>query len=276
MAYDLLDLLNLPFRSRVVWLPFAFVFGAMVGSLLNVVILRLPRGKSLWWPSSRCGQCYQAIPGSLNLPLVTYLWLRGRCKVCGTGYSSRYFWIELLTATAFALLFWFDVVLDVRQIEPSTGWHTGVTLPLAALWAHHAVLLSCLLAATFIDLELERVPRSLLIFGTIAGLAGGVHAMNAAASSVLGAFFGGIVEWVARRLGPGSLPRDGGGWLLGMIGAYTGWQFLPLVVFVTVLTMPLGHLLGVRRPTPFVALGAMVTVVVGPCLARELPWLAQT
>src|SRR5262245_63106684 len=117
MGWDYLDWLNLPFRSRHFWIPFAFAFGAMVGSLLNVVILRLPRGKSLWWPSSRCGACYQAIPGALNLPLITYLWLRGRCRVCGVRYSSRYFWIELLTAAGFAALFWLEVAEDVRGVS---------------------------------------------------------------------------------------------------------------------------------------------------------------
>ena len=67
-----------------------------VGSLLNVCILRLPRGRSLLWPGSTCGACFQRIPWRDNIPLVSYWLLRGRCGTCGAGFSSLYFWIELL------------------------------------------------------------------------------------------------------------------------------------------------------------------------------------
>ena len=85
----------------------ASLFGAVIGSFLNVCIYRLPLHKSILWPGSHCGACFQPVAGVDNIPLLSYLRLRGRCRVCATRFSSRYFWVELLTATGFAGLFWF-------------------------------------------------------------------------------------------------------------------------------------------------------------------------
>src|SRR5438046_3747907 len=93
-----------------------FVLGAIVGSLLNVCIHRLPLEKSLLWPGSRCGHCLQAIRWYDNLPLVSYLLLRGRCRTCGVRFSPRYFFIEVLTGLCLAGLFYADVVANVCNI----------------------------------------------------------------------------------------------------------------------------------------------------------------
>ena len=69
------------------WLIFVFLIGASVGSFLNVAIARLPLEKSLLWPNSRCGACLQSIRWYDNLPLISYLVLRGRCRTCGQHYS---------------------------------------------------------------------------------------------------------------------------------------------------------------------------------------------
>src|SRR5581483_6669578 len=127
-SYDWTDavvqLLNAPFRYPAVWLPTAFLIGACVGSLLNVCILRIPRGRSMLWPGSTCGSCFQLIHWRDNIPLVSYWLLRGRCRYCGTGFSSRYFWIELLTAVAFGGLWYAEVVCNVRGVGtmPATGY----------------------------------------------------------------------------------------------------------------------------------------------------------
>src|SRR5436853_4617436 len=90
-----------------------FVLGTIVGSLLNVCIYRLPLEKSILWPGSRCGHCLQPVRWYDNIPLVSYLILRGRCRTCGTSFSARYFWIELLTGVCFAGLFYLVVVPNV-------------------------------------------------------------------------------------------------------------------------------------------------------------------
>src|SRR5262245_39270460 len=76
---------------RYVWLLFTFVIGVMVGSFLNVCVVRLPMEKSLLWPGSRCGHCLQPVRWYDNIPLWSYLYLRGRCRDCGTTFSARYF-----------------------------------------------------------------------------------------------------------------------------------------------------------------------------------------
>lgn len=156
--------------AHVPWLAAAFVFGACIGSFLNVCIHRLPFQKSLLWPSSRCGHCLKPIRWYDNLPLVSYWWLGGRCRSCGQGFSARYFVVELLTAVCFAVLFWLDVVRNVRAVEPSLLGAVRPDVALLITFAVHAVLLCFLLVATFCDLELQEIPLSLTVTGTVVGL----------------------------------------------------------------------------------------------------------
>ena len=88
----------LPFHF---WSLVFFVFGCIVGSFLNVCIHRLPLGMSIVTPPSHCPHCQYSIPWYLNIPLVTWLALRGRCKNCGAPISPRYFMVELLTGVSF-------------------------------------------------------------------------------------------------------------------------------------------------------------------------------
>src|SRR5256885_4706602 len=97
------------------WLAVVFVLGLAVGSFLNVCIGRLPLEKSILWPGSRCGHCLQRIRWYHNLPLLSYLWLRGRCRTCGAKFSSRYFIVELLTGLGFLGLFFAEVVCNIHD-----------------------------------------------------------------------------------------------------------------------------------------------------------------
>src|SRR5437762_14077280 len=93
-------------------LPFVYVlagiFGAIIGSFLNVVIHRLPREQSIVLPSSKCPQCLAEIKPYDNIPVLSYLLLRGRCRACGAGISIRYPAVEAITAVLFALVTWHD------------------------------------------------------------------------------------------------------------------------------------------------------------------------
>ena len=95
-----------------------FVLGSVAGSFLNVCIYRLPRGMSLLRPPSSCGHCGKHIRLRDNLPLISYWQLRGRCRHCGQPFSIRYFWVELLTAVAFAAVLLLEVALDVHHFYP--------------------------------------------------------------------------------------------------------------------------------------------------------------
>src|SRR5438270_4151172 len=158
-----------------VWVGFAFVLGAAVGSWLNVCIYRVPYEKSLLWPGSHCGHCFQPVRWYDNVPLVSYWVLRGRCRVCKTPFSARYFFIELLTGLVFAGSFYLDVaenVHGVRRLQEQAfairfGW---VPWQAWVFWLGHAVLASFLIVASFTDLDHMEIPLSVTVAGTLAGL----------------------------------------------------------------------------------------------------------
>jgi leader peptidase (prepilin peptidase) / N-methyltransferase len=160
---------------EIFWLTFVFCMGACAGSFLNVVVARLPLEQSLIWPGSRCGSCFQPIRGSANLPIVSYLLLRGRCRTCGARFSSRYFWVELGTAVAFAGLFYLDVLSNWQRLDfvANARWQMAggwVPWQLWAFFVHRAMLLWFLLAASLCDLDGRIIPLPLTLTGTLCGL----------------------------------------------------------------------------------------------------------
>jgi len=159
-----------------VWLGLVFIIGACVGSFLNVCIHRLPLEKSVIWPGSRCGACLQAIRWYDNIPLVSYFLLRGRCRMCGAGFSFQYFLVELTTACGFAMLFYLEVVANTQQFGIINFNRFAIQMgdiPWQAwvIFAHHAILFSFLLVATVCDLREMEIPLSVTVPGTLVGLA---------------------------------------------------------------------------------------------------------
>ncbi len=163
------------FMVLTLTLLFVFTFGASVGSFLNVAIIRMPLEKSLLWPSSRCGNCLQAIRWYDNIPLISYLWLRGRCRVCGESYSIGYFFVELTTALGFVGLFWLEVIADVHQWPRPNPWGAQFYVYPWQSWVGfgwHALLFSMLMIATVSDLRTREIPLALTMTGTLIGLIG--------------------------------------------------------------------------------------------------------
>jgi leader peptidase (prepilin peptidase)/N-methyltransferase len=140
------------------WSAGFFIFGCIVGSFLNVCIYRMPLGLSIVSPPSHCPHCKYAIPFYLNIPLVTWLVLRGRCKNCGAPISPRYFIVELLTGVAF-LSCWLQFG---NSIHP---------LPALALAFVYSIFLAGLICATFIDFEHFIIPDEITLGGIVAGFA---------------------------------------------------------------------------------------------------------
>jgi leader peptidase (prepilin peptidase)/N-methyltransferase len=134
------------------WSLTFFGLGCIVGSFLNVCIYRMPLDLSVVSPPSHCPHCKYAIPFYLNIPLLTWLSLRGRCKNCGVPISPRYFVVELLTGVTF-LICWLAV---------------GATSPALALV--YAIFLAGLITATFIDFEHFIIPDEITLGGAVAGL----------------------------------------------------------------------------------------------------------
>jgi len=158
-----------------IWVGFAFAMGAAVGSWLNVCIYRIPYEKSLLWPGSHCGHCFQRVRWYDNIPLVSYWVLRGRCRTCKTPFSIRYFLIELFAALVFAGLFYLDIGLNVHGMGffRRQEWQIRFgSVPVQAwlFWLGHAVLVSFLIVASFIDLDHMEIPLPLTMSGTLIGL----------------------------------------------------------------------------------------------------------
>ena len=160
-----------------IWLVFVFTFGACVGSFLNVVIWRLPRDKSLVRPPSACPGCGSLIRWFDNIPILSWLLLGGRCRRCKMRISIRYPIIELFTALMFVGLYAIYFLADIRGLGYGdsiglTGFKDGGWL----LFTCHIALLSALLAASAIDLELWVIPLHLCWFVTAVGVAGSTAA----------------------------------------------------------------------------------------------------
>jgi leader peptidase (prepilin peptidase)/N-methyltransferase len=180
---------QLPFHF---WSVMLFILGCMVGSFLNVCIHRMPLDQSIVSPPSHCPHCRYSIPWFLNVPLVTWLYLRGRCRNCGAPISVRYFLVELLTGGVF-LATW----LRYGQ--------TSVWLALV-----YSVFLAGLIVATFIDFEHYIIPDEITLGGAVAGFAISfalplLHGQPAIASSIkqslLGIAVGAGIVYAILRLG---------------------------------------------------------------------------
>lgn len=194
---------------------FVFALGAAVGSFLNVVIYRLPRGQSLVRPGSACPTCGHAL-GALDLvPILSFLLLGAKCRYCRAAISWQYPLIEALTGISFALLLW--------RHGPGPEW---------AIFALYAILL---IAIAGIDLREMIIPDVLSLPGICLGLLAG-FARGAALDALLGAAVGGglllIVYFSALFL----LKKEGLGLgdakLLAMIGAFLGWQGVLFTIFL--------------------------------------------
>lgn len=186
------DSANWPPRDSLFWSSQFFVLGCIVGSFLNVVIHRLPLGESVVSPPSHCPHCKYSIPWWLNIPLVTWLWLRGKCSNCRAPIAPRYFLVELLTGCSF-LSAW----LAFGELSPGVAIVT-------------CVLLAGFIASSFIDFEHMIIPDELTIGGIVAGLfcsffVPALHEqtniLDAVKASILGAAIGGGLIYAVLRAG---------------------------------------------------------------------------
>jgi leader peptidase (prepilin peptidase)/N-methyltransferase len=212
------------------------LFGLVIGSFLNVVIARLPERRSLWRPRSACPACDVAIAWYDNIPVLSFLALRGRCRACGGAISSRYPVVELLTAAAFL-----------------GAWAAFGPTPRFVV---SAALLAALIAIAAIDLQRQIIPDAITLPGIVAGVLIGVGT-GAWLDSVIGVLVGGGIFFVIIFVQPGGM--GGGDMKLGaMLGAFLGWKVLlfSLLVAVTVggvlaLALLATGLRGRKDPIPF-------------------------
>jgi leader peptidase (prepilin peptidase)/N-methyltransferase len=206
----------------------AAVFGALVGSFLNVVIYRIPLEKSIVTPGSHCA-CGKPIAWFDNIPVVSWFVLRGKARCCGQPYSFRYAFVELLTAGLF--------LTCALQFGPEKAL-LGM------------LFLACLVCATFIDLDHMIIPDPFTIWLAVAGVAAafafpalhGVEAelpllahLRSGGVSVVGVLVGsGVILWI-KLLAEAVLRKEAMGFgdvtFMGAIGAFCGWQGALFAVF---------------------------------------------
>lgn len=257
---------------------FVFLLGAMIGSFLNVVVYRLPAGLSLLFPASRCPHCLTPLKPTENLPILGWLWLKGRCRHCKRPIALRYPLVEAATGFLFLLAFW------------NFGW-SGHTL---SSW----IFFSWLLVLSLIDLDTMLLPNSLTRSGLVLGVVvqGGLGLWpfqpnglaQALIQSLLGAVLGLWLFDLINLVGSIALGQQamGGGdaKLMAMIGAWLGWKLMLVSAF---LACALGAVMGGgaialglldrRQPVPFgpfLALGAFLATLIGEKLLQAYwQWL---
>jgi leader peptidase (prepilin peptidase) / N-methyltransferase len=236
----------------------AALFGALFGSFLNVCIVRLPAEQSVIRPRSRCPRCGKGIRAYDNIPVVSWLLLRGRCRNCGEPISIQYPLVELATAGIWG---W-------------AAWRYGMSLE--ALRA--MVFGTLLLGIAMTDAREYIIPDEFTIgglaFGLLFSLAGGLAGLGQA---VLGAALGFGILWLVGAVGTWALKQDamGGGdiKMMAMVGAFLGWKGVLLTIFLgallgSLIFVPL-TLVGKKKLVPFgifLALGAAAAYVAGPAM----------
>jgi len=251
---------------------FFFLLGSAIGSFLNVCIHRIPREKSIVKPPSACPGCEKPIRFYDNIPILSYILLKGKCRDCGTKISIRYPLVELLTGIFFFILY--------RQF--------GFTFELLVFM----IFLSLLIVISFIDLDFQIIPDILSIGGIVLGF---ILAIIRPFFRYLEPRFGILDSLYGIALGGGLLfaiawlyqfftKREGMGGgdikLLGMIGAFCGWKG---VVFSLVSGSVLGTIVGIPLILakgqgtkyaipfgPFLSLGAIIYVFKGDTLIHLL------
>ena len=238
----------------------SFVLGTVIGSFLNVVIVRLPREESIVSPRSRCPKCGSPIGWYDNIPILSYLFLRGHCRYCGSGISPRYFVTELVTGLLFLAMF--------------LKW--GLTPSLGVYW----IFCAAMIAIFWIDLEHMIIPDVISLncipVGISAAIVGAIPGVDWKLS-LIGTIVGTAMLWLPAEIYSRLRGIEGLGGgdikLLGMIGAFTGPSGVLFVLFVSSTIGAAVGLLGMatRRTDsttpipfgPFLTLAALLYVLAG-------------
>ena len=243
-------------------------FGLVIGSFLNVCIYRLPLDQSIVWPASRCTACGRELSWYENIPVLSYLFLRGRCARCRARISIRYPLVEAVTGILSAAVAW----------KLGFGWPTAAAL--AMTWS--------LIALAFIDIDTQLLPDSLtlpllwlgLLLSLFAPAPGGAPVPVDMRSSIIGAIAGYLSLWSVYHLFRLLTAKEGMGYgdfkLLAALGAWLGWRMLlPTVLIAAAVGAVAGIALlaarGQNRSTPiafgpFLAAGGWLMLMFG----REL------
>lgn len=259
---------------------FSTFFGACVGSFLNVCIYRIPRDESVVTPRSHCPHCNTLIPWHLNIPVLSWLCLRGKCATCKGPIAFRYTLVELLTAMTFLAVF-------MKWAAPAALHMQPIAHPLVVpvYW----LFLGGLILGTFVDFEHFIIPDSVTIGGMVAGpilstLVPALHAKSVWWQSLLSSCTGLLVGFCLLNaiawLGTKAFKKEAMGFgdvkLMGAIGAFLGWEAVLFTVFVSSLLGSVSGLLliafgGIKMQSripfgPYISAAAAIWVFWGQAL----------
>lgn len=238
----------------------AAAFGAIIGSFLNVCIYRLPRGRSVVWPASACGACGRELAWFENVPIVSWIVLRARCRTCRAPISWRYPIVEALTALMFALA-WANVGPGALLVS--------------------RLLFGCALVVLFaIDLEHHLLPNTITLPGIVVGFAFSFFTSPGWLASLLGILVGGGVLLGVAEVYQRLRHEEGLGMgdvkMLAMVGAFIGWKLTLVTLMMASIAGSLVGLLlivtgrgGLKYALPFgtfLAVGAAAAATIGPDL----------
>ena len=241
----------------------SIIFGALVGSFLNVCIFRLPKEESIIWPGSHCPHCKKPIKFYDNIPLISYLLLKGRCRYCKGSISLQYPLVEGITALSSLFL--------IIKFGPSLSY------------LFYFAFVAALIVITVIDLYHQIIPDAISLPGIGVGLlASLIIPQITFSNSLIGILLGGgslfivatFYQWLFKREGMGG----GDIKLLAMIGAFLGWKAVILTILLSSL---IGSMTGILMMVvkgkdfkyaipfgPFLSLGAVISLFYGEEIVR--------
>ncbi len=256
----------------MIYLP-VFIFGAIIGSFLNVCIYRVPKDKSIVRPASRCTSCGSPIKFYDNIPILSYIILMGKCRQCKAKLSFRYPLIECLNAALY--------VLVLRRFGMDAPWIIAV----------YFIFVSVLIVIFFIDLDYQIIPNSITIPGIPLAIALSStilpdpfleHELLGLRGALIGCAAGGGFFYLVAILGKAVFKKDamGGGdiKMMAMVGGVLGWKGVILTTFmgslfgsvggVSLITFK-GREWGSTIPFgPYLAIGALLSLLCGQKIFR--------
>ena len=242
---------------------FVFIIGSIIGSFLNVCIYRIPKRQSVVFPPSHCPHCKKNIHWYDNIPILSYIFLGGKCGFCGKKIHPRYIVIELLTALLILALF--------------------VHLGMGPKFVVYSAFVSALIVVTFIDLQIQEIPDEITLGGIVMAVLfsflfpeiyGTALKISAFSQSVVGALTGGALIYGMGVLGGFVFKKEamGGGdvKLMALIGSVIGWKLALLAFFIAPVSGAAAGILQKSRKGPdtipygpHLALAAVIAIFTG-------------
>lgn len=227
--------------------------GLLIGSFLNVCIYRIPRGESISFPPSHCPKCSNNLKPIDLIPVLSFIWTRGKCRYCGEKISRRYPLVEILNSVIYLILY--------------------LKFSMSILFIKYAILASILIVISFIDYDHQIIPDEIIIFGIILSFMPHiidnckVNILNGTIGLLIGGGLFLIIALITNAMGGGDIK------LMGMLGFSLGYKY---ILLITLLSFIIGAvvsliLIGIKIKSrkdfipfgPFIAMATLVTIYSG-------------